>query len=207
MLQTRLLIPLFIALSSIFSNDLSAQNRFRAGLIGGANLSQIRGDSTAGFNRVGLVAGLRVDTRLKDNMGLTIEIVYSQRGSKNAKAEFQEVDIDLQYIEVPVLFQLKDWYQEDKDYYKVQATGGFAYSRLFQFSQGGRDNSHIDQGDNFAEDDYSLVLGAEIFFTKNLSLSGRWYTSFNKLFDNEEIETDLNSLRTHFLSFRLNYLF
>jgi len=188
--------------------EIEAQERFKAGIVGGLNVSQIRGDDTGGFNKIGLIGGLRVNTVLKDKMDITLEIVYSERGSKNDITEPVDVEINLQYVEVPVLFNYKDWYVEDKDYYKVQASAGFAYSRLIDAEINGTTLLH--QVEDLTENDFSFVIGAEFFFGKKFSLSGRWHTSINLLHnpDNEPNPNQrLAGLRPHYLSFRFNYFF
>lgn len=201
-----------ILLFSFFSaNELTAQNRFKAGVVAGMNVAQIRGDRTGGFNKFGFVGGVRAITVLKDKMDVSLELLFSQRGSRSSKAEqdirFVFVEIDLNYVEVPVLFNYKDWYEEDGDFYRVQASGGFAYSRLISASASGTSNDHIDEVDDFSDTDVSLVLGVEYFLSPKFSISGRWGTSINLLYDNEKFNANKMGLRGHFLSFRGNYLF
>ena len=190
--------------------ELEAQQRFRAAVVGGFNISQIRGDFTGGYNKFGLVGGLRVNTILTEKMDLGLELVYSHRGSKSdnvEQAQGFDVQVNLDYVEVPVLFNYKDWYVEGEDYYKVQATAGFAYSRLISGESVGTTNLRADIAERFIEDDFSFVIGAEMFFFKQLSLSARWHTSINLLYNPERASADDMALRPHYLSFRLNYFF
>ena len=211
MSKKNIVIYFVLLFSMVTGTQLTAQNRFKAGLVAGINVSQIRGDRTGGFNKFGLVGGVRAITVLKDKMDVSMELLFSQRGSRSNKDE-QEirgvfVNIDLNYIEVPVLFNFKDWYIEDGNFYRVQASGGFAYSRLINASASGVSNDHIDEVDNFNNSDISLVLGAEYFVSPKFSISARWGTSLNLLFDNEKYNPNKMGLRGHFLSFRTNYLF
>lgn len=203
----------FLKLSVLFFSllsfaELDAQQRFRAGVVGGFNISQIRGDFTGGYNKFGLVGGLRVNTILTDKMDIGLEIVYSHRGSSSSSVEENQgfdVQINLDYVEVPILFNYKDWYVEDEDYYKVQATAGFAYSRLISGESVGTTNLRADIAEDFREDDFSFVIGAEMFFTKKFSLSARWHTSINLLYSPISSNRDDMGLRPHYISFRLNY--
>ena len=143
-------------------------------------------------------------------MDVSLELLYSQRGGRTSKSEEsfgRDLEIDLNYVEVPVLFNYKDWYDEENEYYKVQASGGFAYSRLINAESFGDTNKYNNEVDNFSSNDFAIVLGAEFFLSPKFSISGRWVTSINLLFDNEKFNPNKNGLRGHLLSFRGNYLF
>ena len=190
----------------LLAQDSDAQQRFRAGLTAGVNLSQIHGDKTGGYNRIGLVGGLRVLTLLTEKSDLSVELLFSQRGSKNDKSEPFIIQIDLDYVEVPFTYNYKDWYDEEGDYYKVQATGGFVFSRLLNATHEDSSGRQVDMTGDFNTNDFGIVLGAEFFLSKHWSISGRWTSSFNKLSDSENSPT-LTELRGYFLSFRTNYIF
>lgn len=205
------IICAILVICAIFTTNLSAQNRFKAGVVAGINVAQIRGDDTGGFNKFGLVGGVRAITILKEKMDVSMELLYSQRGSRTNRTEEdrlgRDVEIDLNYVEVPVLFNYKDWLNEEDNFYHVQANIGFAYSRLINATAAGVTNDYIDEVENFNEDDFSVVLGAEYFITSKFSISARWVTSINLLYNNEKHNPNINGLRGHLLSFRTNYLF
>lgn len=196
---------------AIFTTDLSAQSRFKAGVVAGFNVCQIRGDDTGGFNKFGLVGGVRAITILQEKMDVSMELLYSQRGSRANSTEQtrlgRDVEIDLNYVEVPVLFNYKDWLNEEDNFYHVQASIGFAYSRLINATAAGATNEHEGEVENFNDDDFSFVIGAEYFINPKISISARWVTSINLLYNNEKHNPNLMGLRGHFLSFRTNYLF
>ena len=198
---------IFISIAFATAN---AQQRFQAGILGGLNVSQIRGDDTGGFNKIGLVGGLRVNTILTEKMDVTLELAYSQRGSRsdrNEQLNGVDVEIDLRYVEVPVLYNFKDWLDEEEDYYKVQASIGFAYARLINVDALGDTNEHASETENFAKDDFSFMIGAEYFIGPKFSISARWGTSINLLYNNQKNNPNINGLRGHFLTFRGNYFF
>jgi hypothetical protein len=200
---------LFVLMTIFFittSQNLEAQQRFKAGLTFGLNAAQINGDNTGGYNKLGIVGGLRAITVLTEKSDLSIELLYSQRGSRNDKAEPINIRIDLNYIEIPVTYNFKDWYIEDEGYYKVQAVGGLAFSRLLRADVEDAFGVTAEATDDFNTNDIGIVLGAEFFLSKHWSLSGRWTSSFNLLSDAENSPSS-NSLRGYFLSFRINYTF
>lgn len=184
-----------------------AQQRFKAGITIGLNTSQIDGDDTGGYNKIGLVGGLRGIAIINDKMELALELNYSQRGSKNDNTEPVDIEIKLNYVEVPVMFSYKDWYNEEEDYYKVQASGGLSYGRLLNTSAEGASNVFINEVENFSKDDISILLGGEIFLIKHLSLGLRWQKSLNLLYDSSKFSQGKNSLRSRFWTFRVTYVF
>jgi len=189
--------------------DANAQRRFKAGLILGLNASQILGDDSGGYNKLGLQGGLRGTAVLKDKMDLSMELLYSQRGSYQKQGSpvcnNGSLKINLQYVEVPVVFSYKDWLDEEEGYYKVQASIGLAYSKLLNATANG--SCHDDLVDTFNSDDFGFTAGADYFTSKNLSFSVRWSKSFNFLYNKDKHDPGRNSLRGFFLSFRSAYIF
>lgn len=199
---------LFLLIFPFQNIEAQAPQRFKAGLVFGLNASQIRGDDTGGYNRLGIVGGLRGITILTDKVDLNLELLYSERGSKSSNEEQIrgfDVDIKLQYVEVPVMVSYKDWYNEDKDYYKVLASAGLSFSRLLNASSDGL-TTHQNVED-FGQNDFNIILGVEFFASPKISFSARWNSSVNLLFDNQKHNPSLNGLRGYFLTFRANYLF
>lgn len=206
----------FVTLASLLifflflSENTNAQQRFRAGVLFGLNGSQIQNDDVGGYNRLGIQGGLRAVTILDEKYDVSLELLYSQRGSYakdgNWKCFNGSLDIALQYIEVPVVFNYKDWLDEEEGFYKIQVSGGFSYGRLISAEAQGSCHDAVDQ--DFNKDDISLTVGAEYFTGPNFSLGARWSTSLNRLYNSQESgNAGLASLRGYFLSFRGVYLF
>lgn len=197
-------IALFLFCLFFLPENGMAQQRFKAGLIFGLNASQLEGDDSAGYNKLGLHGGLRGVTMLKDKMDLIIEMLYSQRGSF-AKFVQGDMKVNLQYVEIPVMVSYKDWYLEDEEYFKVQAVGGLTYSRLLKASAIG--SQHDGEVENFNNNDFGITLGADFFIRKHLAIGGRWNRSFNLLYDHDKHDPNLDSLFGYFLSFRAMFVF
>lgn len=96
----KIYLALFILLISL---PLLNAQRFKGGVIGGINASQIDGDTWAGYYKMGLVAGAFVKTDFVDKWGGQLEIKYSAKGSANAFSTSYPVLIRLRYIDLPVL--------------------------------------------------------------------------------------------------------
>jgi hypothetical protein len=200
----------FLSLLLLAAVHVHAQQRFKAGLVFGINASQIKGDDSAGYNRLGLHGGLRAVTVLQDKLDFIIEMLYSQRGSFDGSEQFfpnGDLDISLKYVEVPLMFAYKDWYKEEDGYYKVQLTGGLTYSRLIKATAEG--SNHDSQVENFHNNDYGITLGFDFFINKHFGVGSRWNRSINLLYNNKEEGNDknLDSLVGYFLSFKTMYIF
>jgi len=200
------IILLFILVSSF--TYLAAQQRFQAGIVLGVTAAQINGDNSAQFNKLGLSAGLKVNTVLTNKSDLIIEILLSQRGSQTEllpRSGALQQTIHLDYIQVPVLFNYKDWLADDEDYYKMHFQGGLSYSRLFNTRF---DNSPIEEaGPFFRKDDISWMAGMTFFANEHLGFFARYNRSINLLFKNSPSNPNVNSLLSYFLSFGTNYVF
>ena len=200
----------FIAIYLCCSNEMAAQQRFKAGAIFGLNASQIQLDDVGGYKRLGLQGGLRAITILSEKSDLIFELLYSERGSRESNGSptcFNggALNISTKYVEVPVLITFKDWMEED--FYKIQVSGGFSFSRLLSASSEG--SCHDDLTDLFKDNDFGVTLGAEYFTNRHLSFGMRWSRSITLLYKREYGLPDRNenSLRGFFLSFRGAYIF
>ena len=96
------------------TGDGEPKHTFYGGIAVGANFSQVDGDGFSGYHKVGLNIGPLVYARITDFVSASLEIIYTQKGSK--ERDFQETssgvpylnayDLKLNYIEVPVLAHL-----------------------------------------------------------------------------------------------------
>ena len=206
-----------LLLTIICGEEAMAQQRFKAGIVGGLNASQIRRDDVGGYNRLGVQGGLRAVIILADRYDVNIEMLYSQRGSYAKDGCWYNntgsLHIATQYIEIPVVFSYKDWLHEEDNYYRLQASMGFSYGRLIN-TRVEASCAHDGFGDFFNEDDVSYTVGVEYFTSPKFSLGMRWSHSLNLLYNREKApvingstDDNPNSLRGYFLSFRGVYLF
>lgn len=205
---------LILCLGVLLPGFLAAQQRFKAGVIIGTNASQINGDDLAGYNKLGLRAGLRGLVDLGERSDLAIDILFSERGASSElfpNNMFLRRLVRTQYIEVPVLFIFRDWLS-DEGHYKVHAAGGLSYGRLF--------NSSVetfavveDEQENFSDNDLSLVLGVGFAPTPKIEFAVRYNRSLIPLYNNQKFLTDAgiprfdHMLWGYFLSFEVMYTF
>jgi hypothetical protein len=162
---------------------LSAQARFTGGLVAGVTASQIDGDASAGYNKLGLMAGARGGIRLKKQVESSIELLYVQRGAQDELVQSNPTNfsITLHYIEVPVQIHVKDWLTEDANnqpFYRVHFNGGLSYARLMRTSV--RDDLSAVSAvapDFLQQNDLSVTLGFTWFANSHLGFSFRWARS------------------------------
>jgi len=109
------------------------ENTFFGGPVVGANFSQVDGDNYAGYHKVGMNVGGIVYARFGDMFAGSMEILYSQRGSRSngpkgvvnvpGISQVNKYSIDLNYAEVPIMFHL---FNKQRSH----AGFGFSYSQL-----------------------------------------------------------------------------
>lgn len=204
-----LTILLICTLSSVESN--AQQSRFKAGAIFGMNASQLDGDQFAGYHKIGFVAGLRGVVILTNRIETSFELLYSQRGSRSSLTKDNNINpfnIGTNFIEVPVIFNYKDWLDEEGEYYKLHFHAGLSFGRLI--------STKIEEGsfvpvnftsDDFNKTDFSYLVGATFYTGKHLAFTFRWSRSFGKLYKNDATNTAIPSLENHLISIRTLYMF
>ncbi len=192
---------LLLVFSSMFA--LGQRSPFNAGVVVGLNASQINGDNAAGFTKLGLKAGLQGVVEFSERWNITIEMLYSQRGSQD-DADFFGVDgvytqFKLNYFEFPIYFELLDW--EVDDYYKMHFIGGVSYAILRDAKI--RGSLHTPEVLN--DRDWSLFAGIDFFANRHMGGGIRFTYSVSELYSNQDNNPNLPSLRSYFLSFHTFY--
>jgi hypothetical protein len=216
----RILIAVVLFSCFCLKTEAQTERLFKGSLILGGNASQMDGDEAIGYNLLGLRVGLRASLVLKENMSLSLDMLYSQRGSKSTRTDFVSDTVPfvfrLNYLEVPVVFHYGDWEIKEANgnkYYKMVFCGGLAYSRLFStdvdvFIHATKLGRSVFLN-ALAKDDMSWLLGVDFNFTAHLGLEARFTKSLNQLFDAEKYAplTDLNSLKGYYFSMQGVYTF
>lgn len=129
----------YILLFLIFAGKASAQGNnpywsnqiFRAGPILGLNFSQVDGDSDAGVHKMGLHTGLGSYVSLSQRLGIQLDLLFSQKGSRFAHQivspslgpYFEVYKMKLNYIEIPL--SLNFYYTSD-----IHFGAGASFNRL-----------------------------------------------------------------------------
>lgn len=159
-----------------FSYKIQAQQRFKAGIKLGLSTSQVAGDTYSGFHKAGLVGGAFVTARLKENWTSQFEIIYIQKGSRHNfntdKGDLTFYFLQLDYIEVPILFQFHQkkfsfefgpgisYLLKEKEYNEVMDLTGYR---------------------PFNKEEITLNIGINYIFYKNLCINWRYSNSVTSI--------------------------
>jgi hypothetical protein len=213
--KLRQIIFVILTFITLTINVLHAQNRFRGGVVAGFNAAQLDGDASAGYNKVGLNVGAKVLIELTGRFQISTEILLSQRGSRTTEKEAPVTrSCTLNYLEVPVLLNIRDWIKksdDEQEYYKVGFSFGFVYGRLFK-STASPNFLHAPVLNKFATNDVGFAGGVHYFINPNWGLSCRATKSFNKVFNPDKYTNDplaggFFALRGHYLTFQTAWIF
>ena len=204
---------LLFFLLNILCGSAIAQT-FGARAVLGLNFSQVAGDALAGFDKIGVVGGLKGTAELMDKLHLNVDFLYSQRGSKpnifNPDVD-PDVMINLNYLDLPVYVTYSDWYDEEGGFYKAYFSGGFSYGRLM--SQSVRDNFNDGEEnlnnlvDDFNKNDFSWLIGFGFRLNRRIGLDFRFTRSITLLYDAPANNVERPSLRPYFISARTEFIF
>ena len=181
--------------------------RFGMAVNSGLNFSQIDGDGSRGFNKVGVQAGLIGIARINQWMDIETGIHYSQRGSFSAfgSASSANSKIHLNYIHVPVQIHFKDWIVEE-GYAKMRYFFGLGYSRLLDFET-------MINNPNIAQDDYeaneiSWSGGAILRISRQWGIGFAYTGALSLLYDGRKFDSvNYPSMRSNFISLQAIFYF
>jgi hypothetical protein len=198
------LIVFLMAELKSYAQDPS-ESRFGFGVFIGLNASQIDGDNSYGYNKLGLSGGIRTRIFLKNYLEAQSGISYSNQGAQSvflSKSSF-DMKIDLQYIVVPLEIHFKDWLQES-DYYKIHYLIGLNYSRLFNYTV--RDGGLGLPDDHYNLNDVSGVVGIQYLFNPHLGVGLKYFRSINLLYNRDRVTgSTYRSMIGYFLQLQLFY--
>lgn len=183
----------------IFMQDLTGQRFQFAGVVG-MNASQIDGDSLFGYKKTGLHVGGRISYINSNSFDMAIEMLFSQRGAAKSFSENRPKDIiQADYIEIPIVFNIRDWYIKEKKYHKARAEFGLSFAQLVRIESQKFDVT------NFSKRDISWFLGAGLRFTKNIGIAARYTSSLNNMYPDPT--GIIPKFKSYFLTIRAEYFF
>lgn len=176
-----------VTIMFFFSLGANAQI-FKGMVMAGANLSQMNGDQTYGYNKVGLNAGVGVMAPLNKNRTflMSMELLYNNLGAKEKLDPFK-YNTSLQYVSIPVMVHYEDRFGG------LTFGVGLQYSRLFQFNEDWglpvpaiqyMDRPIMSTVTDFKKDDYSFVLDFRFRVWERLKLNFRYQYSIVPIREN-----------------------
>jgi len=200
-----------IALLLLFFSVSAYSQIFKGEVIGGTNLSQVDGDETYGFKKFGFNGGLGVVAPIHKNWSLSLETLYSQKGSKLRPQYTDTIDgsykLILNYAEIPFMIQYTD-----RDI--VSAGAGISWNRLVfveEFKNGYRVDSVSLVSKVFDRDDWMAFGDVRLRIYKNLVLNARYSYSLDKIAKRTVIDSQTgnlitNGFKNNVWTFRLIYM-
>jgi hypothetical protein len=145
--------------------SIQAQN-FDGGIIAGASTSQVAGDMLGGFNKIGLLAGVYTNLKIKENLKVQLEITYIEKGSRNPNLHKNAIqEITLSYVEVPISINLQ---QKENLGIELGILPAFIMSsKMNDYS------SEIEIDPSFEKYDFGIFAGINYHLSKKIILNSR----------------------------------
>lgn len=188
----------------LFSSKIQAQQRFKAGVKLGLSTSQVAGDTYSGFHKAGLAGGGYVTGKLNTNWTAQFEIIYIQKGSKhnyNEEAgDFTYYFLQLDYIEVPLLFQ----FHQKKFTFELGPGFGFLIKE--------KEYNHVQDLTGyrpFNKNEITLNIGISYIIYKRLGMNWRYTNSVSSIRSHASGASTWNNpgQRNNVITFSLTYTF
>lgn len=157
---------------------LSAQ-RFQGGLLAGITASQVDGDSYSGYNKVGLMGGVFVNTGFKYNFGAQLEIRYAGKGAqKPTSSDDTEVyKLSLHYIDLPLMIT---YTFKKRAIFDLGIVPGYLFARKGKDSGGNLPQEFLVE---FKKLDIAWLAGVNFKITENLIVNLRYSYSLMSIND------------------------
>ena len=167
-------------------------NVFYGGVVAGANFAQVDGDYYAGYRRIGLNAGGIVYAQLAKHVALSLEILYSQKGSKSDgpqpspaynKLLIVNYGIKANYAEIPVMI---NYFDKRKTHFGI----GVSYNRLVNSTESVTADSggstapfspNFNEKYPFRKDEFDFLAGVDFHLWKGLFLDVRFQHSITPM--------------------------
>ena len=160
---------------------------FYGGLAVGANFCTVDGDGYGGYHKVGLNAGGLVYVRLLKKLLTSVEILYTQKGSRGVSVyespyvgtAISKYSIDLNYAEVPLCFH---YILSEKWHISL----GASYNQLIKSKEDYVADQPVfinNETHPFRKRDFNYILGGTWQIGDGLFLDGKYQYSFSSIRD------------------------
>lgn len=158
---------------------------FRAGLTGGAVVTDVAGSGTRDnfthFNKLGFVVGAIVNSTFKENNTIQLEMNYIQKGSMQRPDSANEgyFKLSFNYLEIPILFRRRlhfTLFKKPSNRFELEA-GASAGRLIFAELIGNTNYTQSIDPNNFNKTDVSILAGVNYTFNSNLYFSLRYSNS------------------------------
>jgi len=160
---------LVLVLSVLLAHSVSYSQKFEGGIIAGLLGSQVAGDPSSGYNKLGGYFGLMVKRQFTLKSAAQLEIYYIQKGARENPREengyFQYL-LKINNIEIPLLYI----YTINK---QLQIPVGIAYTYLLGTPHEEANFSSFVPNTPFNKHSATFILGINYIISDHLSASFR----------------------------------
>lgn len=196
-----IILLVFFGFSGTNAQESPIKRGFKASIIGGINLSQLDEDGLVGFSKPGLRGGFVIERNLTINKGISLSVLYEERGSSGKLFGIKENStIRLNYISIPLSYIFSSWWYAPLKRHKLQFALSMIPSRLIHsFSN----HSEFDESvGTFNEWDFSVSIQLSYALGKRGSVQLFINRSLNKSFDSDVGE---NTLQHYIIGLQIGY--
>jgi hypothetical protein len=196
------LLFLFFIVSAVSAQKI--KGAFSAGL----NLSQVDGDEVYGFYKFGFNAGPSAILPIGKNFLLSVEVIYSQKGSHSTYAPGGDTlpppyyDLRLTYLDAPVLF-----HYQDKQSFTIGT--GLSYGRLIKFTEIEHGSPTVFPNSNgpYSTSDINWIFDVRFRVYGPLKFNFRYSYSLANLRTRTYLNGEVRKQYHNFISARFIYVF
>ena len=205
--------------------SLTAQNRFKAGVAGGLNFSQINGDNQNGYNKIGGSLGIKGGFDIAHNIDLSAELFYNNKGSKPSREDLTRSGrsylptINLHTADMMIISNFYNKINPSDEFYKISFHIGFSYVKLLRsqtevtryLNPVPNIGQYLNQ--HYKSSDFGFIFGCSYFITPRLGATIRHTFSIRNLYTKPVSELpieevgDFKSFKPYYLSLHLFYNF
>ncbi|HLO91661.1 MAG TPA: outer membrane beta-barrel protein [Lentimicrobium sp.] len=193
------------------AREVNAQ-RIMGALIGGVNATQVDGDEAFGYHKFGLNVGAAAIIPIEGNWSITLENVYSEKGS-HQRAQFKDsldgsYDLKINYLDVPLLVQYTD---------KGIVTFGLGGSwggmvKIWEQRNGNEITSTTLTSGIYKRSDLNFLMNVKFRLVQKLHFDVRYGYSLRPIATREVVDskTGTPNIRSQYngmFTFRLYYIF
>lgn len=194
----------FIGLLFFATFQLQAQV-FKPGIILGLSGSQINGDGYGGYNKLGIIAGGLVNTKISNHWSSQFELYYIKKGSqKNPhpdKEDYESFNLNIHYIEMPIVIRYH--------YEKFNFEAGLYGARMFKHDVSDQFGKTEIYDPPIKDWDLGGLIGFSYQFKERIEFNLRSKTSFIPIRDFNNLDAYTNfwdrMLNRGWYNFDLNF--
>ena len=162
-------LTIFLLLPSLFFGQGSSSNKnvFNVLLTAGVTPAQVHGDAYSGFNKLGAMGGIGIESVFTEKASMSLSFLFIQKGAQKnqnlTKGDLTAYFLNLNYLEVPILVT----YTQKKCFFDA----GISAAYLINYYEADQ-NMNFTGVFPFQKFDYSVKIGL------GYNISPKWFVNF-----------------------------